>query len=295
VSKVFRAALVAALSIVPLYAPGADSDLDTARIEALTGLKGSLDSKEHVFKITVPRTDLKASVAGVKLTPELGLSSWVAFMPSGSSTMMMGDLVLLESEVNPVMSTALDNGLQVTALHNHYFWDSPRLMYMHIGGMGEEDALARGVGKVFAEIKQLRGHEPAIPKVAMGVGRTTLDPKKIDRIIGTSGQLKDGVYKIVIGREANMGGHAFGKDMGVNTWAAFAGSDDKAIVDGDFAMTQDDLQGVLKAMRTANINIVAIHNHMTHEQPRYIFLHYWGTGSTESLAQGIRAALNAQK
>lgn len=169
-------------------------------------------------------------------------------------------------------------------------------MFMHIEGMGDEDTMARGVGQVFGALKQARDHKPVLPRADIDPKRTSLDPKKIDRIICTSGNLKDGVYKIVIGRTARVGDHEVGKEMGVNTWAAFAGSDDRAVVDGDFAMREGELQGVLKAMRAAaNINIVAIHNHMTYETPRYVFLHYWGIGPTQDLAKGIRAALDTQK
>src|SRR5262245_6023872 len=122
--------------------------LDTAKIEELTGAKGKLDEKEGAFKVSVPRNDLSVNAAGVHLTPPMGLTSWAAFKASGAHTMVMGDLVLLEDQVNPVMSAALDNGLEVTALHNHFFWDSPKVMFMHIGGMGDEKQLAAEVGKV---------------------------------------------------------------------------------------------------------------------------------------------------
>src|SRR5438445_8830706 len=131
--------------------------LDTVKIEQLTGVKGELNAQEGVFKVSVPRADLAVTVAGVKLTPPLGLTSWAAFQPMGTQTMVMGDMVLLEDQVNPVMSVALTNGLEVTALHNHFFWDSPKVMFMHIGGMGSTDRLAAAVGKVFAKIKETGG------------------------------------------------------------------------------------------------------------------------------------------
>jgi hypothetical protein len=206
--------------------------------------------------------------------------------------MVMGDTVLTEAQVNPVMSVALESGLEVTALHNHFLWESPRVMFMHIGGMGDEAALATAVGKVFAKIKDTSGRTDA-PTTAIDPAKTSLDPKKIETILGRKGELKDGVYKVTIGRTTKMHGYAVGNTMGVNTWMAFAGSDDQAIVDGDFAMLESELQGVLKAMRGAGINIVSIHNHMTQEQPRVMFLHYWGVGRTADLAQGLKAALAA--
>ncbi len=200
-----------------------------------------------------------------------------------------------DDQVNPVMSTALDNGLEVTALHNHFFWDSPKVMFMHIAGMGDEARLASAVGKVFAKIKETSGGKGEVPHAHIDPANSTLDPKQVDAVLGNRGELKDGVYKVTIGRETRMHGEAMGSTMGVNTWAAFAGGDDKAVVDGDFAMLESELQGVLKALRGAGINIVAIHQHMSGESPRVLFLHFWGVGRTEDLARGIKAAFDTQK
>ncbi len=262
--------------------------LNGAQIETLTGAKGKLDEKEGVFKVSVPRSDLKVVAAGAHLTPPMGLTTWAAFTPN----MVMGDLCLTEDQVNSVMSVALDNGLEVTALHNHFFWDSPKVMFMHIGGMGEPAKVAAAVGKVFAKIKEGKG---VVPIADIDPAKTSLDPAKIEAALGAKGELKDGVYKVTIGRTTKMMGHEVGKTMGVNTWAAFAGSDDKAVVDGDFAMLEGELQGVLKALRAAGINVVAIHQHMTNEQPRIMFLHYWGIGPATALASGLKAALGTQK
>jgi hypothetical protein len=290
-------ALISVAFVVSLAAAAAaqtagKAGLDTARIEQLTGAKGKLDEKEGAFKVSVPRTDLAVTAAGVRLTPPLGLTSWASFERSGAGAMVMGDLVLLEDQVNPVMSAALDNGLEVTALHNHFFWDTPKVMFMHIGGTGGEAALATAVGKVFARIKETSGGQGETPKADIDPAKTTLDPAKIESVLGRKGELANGVYKLVVGRSARMHGHAVGATMGVNTWAAFAGSDDAAVVDGDFAMREAELQGVLKALRAAGIAIVAIHQHMTDEQPRILFLHYWGVGRTSDLAKGLRAALD---
>ena len=265
--------------------------LNPAEIEQLTGAKGQLDAKQGVFKVSVPRSDLKVVAGGVHLTPPMGLTTWAAFTGNGAHTMVMGDLCLTEDQVNPVMSVALDNGLEVTALHNHFFWDSPKVMFMHIGGMGDEARLAAAVGKVFAAIRQTAAAPPAAPKVEIDPARTSLDPAKIEAVLGIKGELAHGVYKITIGRTTKMGRHAVGKAMGVNTWAAFAGSDERAVVDGDFAMLEPELQGVLQALRGANLDVVAIHQHMTGEQPRIMFLHYWGVGRTVDLARGLKAAL----
>ena len=273
----------------------AEEKLDTAKIEQLTGAKGQLNEKEGVFKVNAPRTDLNVTVAGVKMTPPMGLTSWAAFQKVGDQTMVMGDMVVLEDQVNPVMDVALGNGLEVTALHNHFFWDSPKVMFMHIGGMGTEEKLAAAVGTVFTKIKETSGGKGEVPHADLDPAKTVLDPKKIEDIIGAKGPLSDGVYKITLGRTTKLDGHEVGNTMGVNTWAAFVGSDEKAVVDGDFVMFENELQPVLKALRSAGINVVAIHNHMTEEAPRTVFLHYWGVGATEQLAKGVKAALDVQK
>jgi hypothetical protein len=286
--------LKCACLVLVVALPVTAAEFDHAGIEALTGLKGKFNDAEGVFKVTFPRTDIKASVAGGRMNPELGLTAWAAFTRAGDHIMVMGDIVMLESEVNPVMSVALDNGLEVTALHNHFLWDNPNVMFMHIGGMGEGEKLASAVGKVFDKVKAVIRDKPKSPYAQIDPAQTSLDGKRIAEIVGTPGSLKDGVYKIVIGRTIDMGGHKVGKEMGVNTWAAFAGSDDLAVVDGDIAMLEPEVQGVLKALRAGGINIVAIHNHMTFESPRMVFLHYWGIGSTTQLSRTLRAALDTQ-
>ncbi len=284
-------ALVAAFGLAP-RAASAKPALDPGRIEQLTGAKGQLDEKEGVFKVSVPRTDLQPTVAGVKIPPSMGLTSWAAFQGSPGHAMVMGDLVLAEDQVNPVMSVALDGGLEVTALHNHFFWESPRVMFMHIGGMGDEEALAAAVGKVFAKVKETAGGKGETPSARIDPARSSLDASKLDAALGMRGKLDQGVYKVTIGRTTRMHGADAGNAMGVNTWAAFAGSEDQAVVDGDFAMLERELQPVLKALRGAGIDIVAIHQHMTGEQPRVLFLHYWGVGPAQDLARGLRAALD---
>jgi hypothetical protein len=290
------AGLALTLSLVVLApwtaALAAGPGLDTARIERLSGQKGKLDDRTGVFKVSAPRSDLSINAGGVHLTPGLGLTSWAAFQKDGEHTMVMGDTVLLEDQVNPVMSVALDNGLEVTALHNHFFWDTPKVMFMHIGGSGDEAKLAEAVGKVFAKIKETSGGHGEVMKAEIDPAKSTLDTAKIEAVLGHKGELKDGVYKVTIGRATKMHGESVGSTMGVNTWAAFAGNDAKAVVDGDFAMLESELQGVLKALRGAGIAVVAIHQHMTGEEPRVLFLHFWGIGSTEELSRGLKAALD---
>jgi hypothetical protein len=260
-------------------------------IEQCTGLKGKLDEASGVFTVKAPRTDLQVTVAGVKMTPAMGLTSWAAFSKAGAHTAVMGDMVMTEDQVNTVMSAALDNGLEVTALHNHFFWDSPKVMFMHISGMGDEAVLATAVGKVFAAIKGTSGGKGRVPTVNIDA-RTTLDPKPLEAIIGVKGDPNQGQVKFTVGRTTQHGGMAAGKAMGVNTWAAFAGSDEQAVVDGDFAMYDDEVQSVLKTLRAGKINIVALHNHMLGETPRVTFLHFWGVGPAADLARTFKAALD---
>ncbi len=222
--------------------------LDTAKIDSLTGLKGKLNEKEGVYKVTFPRDDVKVVVDAWQMPPFMGLGTWAAFTKGAhTEAMVMGDTVLFEDEVNSAMSSALDNDLNVTALHNHFFFDQPKVYFMHIASLNE--------------------------------------------IFGLQGEAKDGMVKFTIGRPAKMHGVKIDKDMGVNTWAAFAGSDDNAIVDGDFAVTEDELQPVLKSLLKDKINIVASDQHMTHEEPRIMFFHYWGRGSAKDLAQAVKGGL----
>jgi hypothetical protein len=274
---------------------GHSADLDIAKIEQLTGLKGTLDKNENVFKISQPRSDLNVTVAGVKIIPAMGLTSWAAFKPAGRQVMVMGDLVLQEDQVNPVMSAALDNGIEVTGLHNHFLWDTPKVMFMHIGGTGDSEKLAIAVGRLFEAIQSTAGSKSAAHSVSIDAVKTSLDSKAIESIIGASVEKTGDVYKVTVGRTTKMASHEAGKAMGVNTWAVFAGSNEQASVDGDFAMRESELQGVLKALRTAGINVTAIHNHMSGESPSIVFLHYWGTGPANDLAKGIKSALDTQK
>lgn len=293
----------ATLSIVAAFIAGtAQAEIaEKVRIsiDQLTGAKGAYTAEEDVYRVAFPRTDLKISIENRPASPFMGFSSWAAFTPSSlEGVMVMGDIVLLQDEVSPAMSAALDNGLEVTALHNHFFYESPRVMYMHIGGAGDPEKLASAVKKVLDAQRAVRS-ENAEPASAFPGGRVptanAITAAALDQILGVKGETSNGMYKATIGRAAKHHGKSIGKQMGVNTWAAFAGIDEMASVDGDFAMLEGELQRVLKALRDAGIHIVAIHNHMTHEEPQYVFLHYWGKGPAKQLAQGVKAALRTQE
>src|SRR5881396_2094435 len=270
------------------------ADLNTARIDELTGLKGKMNEKEGVYKVTFPRSDVKVVVDGWSMPPFMGLGTWAAFTGSNEKALMMGDTVLFEDEVNAAMTAALDNGLNVTALHNHFFFDKPKVFFMHIEGEGSVDQLANAVRKVYDAVKKVRS-ENSQPKDSFGGSavpdKNSISAEPLNKIFGAQGDVKDGMVKFTFGRPATMHGVKIDNTMGVNTWAAFAGADDNAVVDGDFAVTEDELQPVLKALLKNKINIVAIHQHMTHEEPRIMFFHYWGRGSAKDLAQAVKGAL----
>ncbi|HEV2045602.1 MAG TPA: DUF1259 domain-containing protein [Chthoniobacterales bacterium] len=285
------AALFAAAGVSALAA------LDTAKIDQITGLKGKLNEKEAVYKVTSPRNDIKVVVDGWTMPPFMGLGTWAAFTQgSHTEAMVMGDTVLFEDEVNPAISAALDNGLSVTALHNHFFFDHPKVYFMHIEGQGTVEQLASAVRKVYDKIKEVRATSPQ-PKDSFGSKslpeKNSISAEPLNKVFGMSSEASNGMVKFTIGHPATMHGVKIDNAMGVNTWMAFAGSDDNAIVDGDFAVTEDELQSALKAIRVGGINIVAIHSHMTHENPRILFFHYWGKGPAKKLAEAIQGALLA--
>jgi hypothetical protein len=269
-------------------------------IEAITGLKGAFNDDKSVFKVTSPRSDIKVSVDGWQMPPFMGLTSWAGFQKDPKGGMMvMGDFVLFQDEVNAAMTVALENNIDVTALHNHFFYDEPKVYFMHISSEGNPEFMAHAVRMILDKIKEIRKQNPE-PLKTSGLThppeKSSITPKTIEDILGAKGQAKDGMFKAVIGRKTTMPCNcAAGKDMGVNTWAAFAGSDDNAIVDGDFAVLESELQPTLKILRKANINIVAIHHHMEGETPRILFLHYWGVGSTVDLAKALKSALEIQE
>jgi hypothetical protein len=250
------------------------------------------DFKANVLKVNVPRADLKMTIQGVSTPTPFGFGGWLSLTKTSEGTdVMMGDLVLLQDEVNPVMSALLDNGIAVTALHNHFFWDEPHVYYMHVQGLGKAGDLARRVKPGL----DLIGHvtPPAISP--MPTAGTPLDTGKLAKIVGHPGEQTGAVFKITVGRDdLTMKDHGavINARMGLNTWAAFVGTHEDAAIAGDIAMLENEVTPVLKALRKNGLDVVAIHHHMTEEQPMVIFLHYWGRGPAEKLATGFTAALS---
>ena len=265
---------------------------------AATGAE-SADTMSGVVKVSFPRKDVGVAVDGWKIPPFMGLTSWASFSagkPGKAEAMVMGDLVVFEDEVNPTMSSLLDSGVEVTALHNHFFFDSPKVYFMHIGGEGSIASLGKGVRAALDKVAEIRKRAPK-PTSTFGAAalpaKSTIDPAPIEAALGVKGQAKDGMFKAVMGRETNAAcGCPVGKAMGVNTWAAFAGTNDNAVVDGDFSVAETELQAVLKTLRAGGIEVVTIHQHMTGESPRLLFLHYWGRGKAVDLAKTVKKGLD---
>src|SRR5436190_4943173 len=288
-----RVATLWAVLSVCLTSAAAAQDIPAEYQQVLTTLGRQGDYKANVLKVNIPRNDVSVTVANVKTPTPFGFGGWIAMTKgTGGMDVMMGDLVLTQDEVNPVMSALLDNGVDVTALHNHFLWDEPRMLYMHVHAHGKPADLAKRVKPALDLIGKNTEKPAAAPAAAPA---STLDTAKLAQIVGTSGEQSGAVYKITIGRDdlklTEMGAPINAR-MGLNTWAAFVGTNDNAAVAGDVAMLANEEQSVLKALRKSGFDVVAIHHHMTATQPTVYFLHYWGTGPAEKLATGFKAAVS---
>jgi hypothetical protein len=291
--KVRASLVVLSLSLASVaHAQSAEMPADYKGVLDTLGKQG--DFKDGVLKVNIPRSDLKVVVDGVATPTPFGFGGWIAMTKGSGMDVMMGDLVLTEDEVSPVMTALLDNGLDVTALHNHFFWETPRIFYMHVHGHGSPADLATRVKPALALI----GQPPAAATAAASAGRAIegkLDTAALSKVIGYPGDQSGAVYKITIGRadlKVQEMGATINARMGLNTWAAFYGNDSDAVVAGDVAMLESEVTPVLKALRKNGINVVAMHHHMLGTRPTIIFLHYWGKGSAATLAAGVRAALD---
>ncbi|HVH55787.1 MAG TPA: DUF1259 domain-containing protein [Vicinamibacterales bacterium] len=269
-------------------------DMPAEYQQVLTTLGKQGDFKANVLKVNIPRNDLSVTVGTVRTPTPFGFGGWVAMTKgTGGMEVLMGDLVLTQDEVNPVMSALLDNGLEVTALHNHFFWEEPRVFYMHVHGHGAAADLANKLKPALTLIGKGGARATAATATSAPAGGQ-LDAAKIAQIVGAQGEQNGAVYKITVGRDdlklTEMGAPINAR-MGLNTWAAFVGTSDNAAIAGDVAMLANEVTPVLKALRKNGLDVVSIHHHMTQTQPTIFFLHYWGTGPAEKLATGFKAAL----
>jgi hypothetical protein len=276
-----------------LFSAAQEIPSDYQQVLKTVGKQG--DYKANVLKVNIPRNDLHMKIAGYSVPTPFGFGGWFALTKGDAGEdIVMGDLVLTQEEVNPVMSALLDHGLEVTALHNHFFWDEPRVFFMHIHGHGKAIDLANELKPAIDLIGKSKpasgGQTPAAtPK------QSTLDTEKIAKIVGHAGEQNGPVYKITLGRDdldVKEMGAKINARMGLNTWAAFVGTNEDAAVAGDIAMLQSEVQPTLRALRAHGLDVVAIHHHMINSQPVIIFLHYWGQGPAEKLATGFKAALD---
>jgi Domain of Unknown Function (DUF1259) len=288
-----RAMALTALLVTPLTAQAQDVPQEYQQV--LSTLDKPGDFKDNVLKVNIPRNDVKVTVAGVATPTPFGFGGWVAMTKGdGGHQVLMGDLVLLQEEVNPVMSALLENGLDVSALHNHLLWDEPRMFYMHVHGHGTAADLAKKLKPAIDLIgKSAASSTPSSAPPA--AAQSTLNTAKLVEIVGAQGEQTGAVYKFTLPRQdlkvVEMGA-TINARMGLNTWAAFTGTNDKAAIAGDVAMLESEVTPVLKALRKNGLDVVAIHHHMTADRPMIIFLHYWGTGPAETLATGFKAAVN---
>lgn len=267
--------------------------LDTAVIKTVFGMKGTANKGE--YKFAIPQNDLDVKVDGFKITPPMGLGTWVAFTPAKDGVMFMGDIVITETDLKPVQQEIIKQGLTSTAIHNHFIRNRPNIMYMHMGGMGNTEVMAKKAKAVLDKVKEVRGGDPAKGTASAEAVANTIDTKSLDGIFGAKGEMSKGVYKYTFGRpdvDLREHGVKISTFLGFNTWAAWQGTPDKAAVAGDFVMLEDEVEPVVKALIENNIEVVALHNHMVHEKPHVFFLHYWGIGNAEQLAKGLKAAID---
>jgi len=264
--------------------------------EVLKIVGKSGDYKGNVLKVNIPRNNLHVKVSGYALPTAFGFGGWFALTKGdGGEEVVMGDLVLTQDEVNPVMSALLKHGFEVTALHNHFFREEPRVFFMHIHGLGKAVELANQIKPAIDLIGHNKPAESGGQKMATEKPKPTLDTDRVAKIVGRTGEQTGPVYKITIGRDdldVKEMGAKINARMGLNTWAAFVGTNDDAAIAGDIAMLESEVTPTLKALRSNGLDVVAIHHHMINSSPMIIFLHYWGRGPADKLATGFKAALD---
>ena len=266
-------------------------DIDWSKVDTVLGRKAAVTGDVHRYGF--PRTDLNVTLDGVTIKPGLALGGWIAFKPAHGGAMIMGDLVLLEPEINPVMAKMIASGLEITAVHNHLLRASPATFYMHVGGHGDPEKLATAIREALGASKTpMTATAPSSPPPTIDI-----DTAQIDQIIGAKGQNNGGIYQIGVPRRDAITENGMqlmpSGPMGMNTGIGFqpTGSG-KAAITGDFVLLGTEVNPVVKALRSNGIEVTAIHSHMLTEQPRLIFMHFWANDDALKLARGLRAALD---
>lgn len=266
-------------------------EFDATLVDSLSGAPGILDRSSGTYSLSIPREDLVVTVDGVRLTPRMGLSGWIVFDPLPGGAVLTAQLPLLEDEVNPVISAALLHGLQVTGLHAHFEREQPRVRFLHLAGIGETDSLASAVGAVLQTLRDVMG-QPAVTPPPIDATSSTLDPGLVDSVLRSRGELRQGVYRIVLPRSTRLDDYELGSPSGVATEITFVGGNDRAVTGGHFALVEAELQPVLRVLRAGDIRIVSIEDPLVGEEPRLVFVHFWGRGRVVDLADALREALN---
>jgi hypothetical protein len=291
--KMMRFAHVYVIGAGLIAATAAKSqDVDWSKIDEAIGRKAAVVSGD-VHRYGFPRSDLSVTLDGVTIKPALALGGWVAFKAMGSQAMVMGDLVLLETEIKPVLTALVDSGLDITAVHNHLLRASPATFYMHVGGHGDPVKMAAAIRAGLAQSKTPLA-PPSPPAAAPAI---ELDTAQLDQIIGVKGQANGGVYQFAVPRRDPINDNGMtlapAGPLGVATGIGFQPTGNgKAAITGDFVMTAEEVNPVIKVLRANGIEVTALHSHMLDEQPRLFFMHFWANDDASKLAKGLRAALD---
>ena len=286
------------------------SEQEIKAIESAMGKKGTYNQAQAVHTTPLPRNDLKVTIKGEPVPIPFGFGGWASIKKTvdGKSAVLMSDAVLLEEEVNPLIDAAHANGLEISAIHNHFFYEQPRIFYMHLHGMGSPQELATKFAAAIKDSKLSPANQPrtsinptaqtgntGIGTTAPPSGKELFDLPALDAIVKYEGVVNGPTYKYTVGRD-DLQVMAMGAEMtaaiGLNSWAGFAGNKDNAHVAGDMAMLEGEVNPVIRALRQHKLEVVALHHHMIGDNPRMIFLHYYGRGPALALAQGFRTALN---
>lgn len=286
-TRITSLALVLSSFLVSSATPAADADW--ARVDQILGRKGA-EQAGGIHRYGLPRTDLKVTLDGVAIKPAFALGGWLAFQPMGSNTMVMGDLVLTETEINPVMKKLLDDGLEVTAIHNHLLRTSTPVFYMHVGGHGDPAKLAESVRAALVLSKTPLSQAPSSPPPAVD-----LDTAALEKTLGAKGTNNGGVYQFGIPRAETVseGGMDVAPTMGISTAINFQPTGTgKAAVTGDFVLLAKEVNPVMKTLRQNGIEVTALHSHMVDETPRLYFMHFWANDDAQKLATALKAAVD---